>query len=286
MEVRRYDDPAAFRRDGGSVLMADAARNNLSLAILQILQEQPEVYPAFHLWLAVREGRPQGLALQTEPFNVLVAEPLEDEAVDALAEAVVMDAGPLPGVIANLPAADRFAQRVTAITGRRAERILDEGVWELTAVAEAPRPHGTARVATADDRDLVRRWMRSFEAEALPPEHPRDDAGTDLDVDLRLAGRGGGFWVWADDGPVSLAGHRLVSGVGSRIGPVYTPPEHRGRGYATGLVAELSAARLALGDPACFLYTDMANPTSNAIYARVGYVRVCDAAEYAFRGEV
>jgi GNAT superfamily N-acetyltransferase len=282
MEVRRYDDPVVFRRDGAPVLMADPARNNLPLAILQILQEQPEFYPTFHLWSAVRGGRPLGLALQTEPFNVLVAEPLEVEAVDALAEAVVMDAGPLPGVIANLPAVDRFARRVASMTGRRAERILHEGVWELTAVEDVPTPRGAARPAIPGDRDLLRRWIRIFEDEALPPEHPRDDTRTDLDIDLRLEGRGGGFWIWDDGAPVSFAGHRHVSGVGSRIGPVYTPPELRGRGYATRLVAELSAARLRLGDPACFLYTDMANPTSNAIYARIGYVKIADAEEYLF----
>ena len=69
---------------------------------------------------------------------------------------------------------------------------------------------------------------------------------------------------------------------GPRIGPVYTPPEHRRHGYATRLVAELSASRLALGDAACYLFTDMANPTSNAIYARIGYVKVCEAVEYVF----
>jgi predicted GNAT family acetyltransferase len=146
-----------------------------------------------------------------------------------------------------------------------------------------PTPGGAARAATPGDRDLLRRWIRAFSEEALPPERPRDDARTDLDIDLRLAGRGGGYWLWEDGTPVSLSGHRDVPGVGSRIGPVYTPPQHRRRGYATRLVAELSAARLALGDPACFLFTDVANPTSNSVYARIGYVRVCEAVEYAFQ---
>ena len=283
MEVRRYDDPAAFRRDAAPVLLAEAARNNLSLSILQVLQEQPEVYPTFHLWLAARDGHPQGVAIQTEPFNVLMAEPLEDAAVDALVEAVVEDAAPLPGVTANLPWVERFAARVTETTGRTAHRILDEGVWKLTTVADVPRPGGAARIATPADRELVRSWLRSFLIEALPPDRPRDDDRTDLEIDAALAGRGGELWVWEDGTRVSLAGHRQVSGVGSRIGPVYTPPEHRGRGYATRLVAELSAERLELGDPACFLYTDLANPTSNAIYSRIGYVKICDAVEYTFQ---
>ncbi len=283
MEILRYDDPAAFRRDGSPVLLADAARNNLPLAILQTLQDQPEVYPVFHLWMAVHDEQPRGLALQTEPYNVVLAEPLEDEAVTALAEAVLADAGPLPGVTANRPWAGRFAERVTAMTDRRAERILDEGVWELTAVTDVPTPGGTARAATPGDRELLRRWLRAFAREALPSEHPWDEARADLDIDLRLAGRGGGYWLWDDGTPVCLSGHRDVPGVGSRIGPVYTPPEHRSRGYATRLVAELSTARLALGDPACFLFTDLANPTSNGVYARIGYVKVCDAVEYTFR---
>jgi GNAT superfamily N-acetyltransferase len=286
MEVLRYNDPTAFRRDGAPVLLAHAARNNLALGILQVLQDQPEVYPDFHLWMAVHDGRPRGLALQTEPFNVILADPLEDDAVDALAEATVIDGGPLPGVVANLPWADRFAKGATATSGRIAARVLHEGVWELTKVQEVPTPGGAARVATPDDRDLLREWLRAFAEEALPPGHPNwDDDHAELDVDLRLAGRGGGYWLWENGTPVSISGHREVTSVGSRIGPVYTPPQHRGRGYATRLVAELSAARLAAGDAACFLYTDMANPTSNAIYARVGYVKVCDAAEYAFRAE-
>jgi uncharacterized protein len=67
-----------------------------------------------------------------------------------------------------------------------------------------------------------------------------------------------------------------------RIGPVYTPPELRGRGYATSLAAEVSRRRLAAGRRFCFLYTDLANPTSNAIYERIGYRRVCESAEILF----
>jgi predicted GNAT family acetyltransferase len=69
---------------------------------------------------------------------------------------------------------------------------------------------------------------------------------------------------------------------GVRIGPVYTPPDLRGRGYASALTAELSAELLAGGRDYCFLYTDLANPTSNRIYQAIGYEFVCESAEYAF----
>ena len=102
-------------------------------------------------------------------------------------------------------------------------------------------------------------------------------------LDIRLApGDDTAFWLWESGGrPVSLSGYATGFG-GSRIGPVYTPPEHRGNGYATGLVARQSSWLLERGWGPCFLYTDLANSTSNAIYARIGYERVCDSEERAF----
>ena len=282
MEVQRYLDPVAFRRDAASVLMASPGRNSLPLAVLQTLVAQPDVYPDFHLWLALRDQAPVGLAMQTQPHNVIVADPIDPLAIESLAQAVLADGDTIPGIVGNVPFAEEFSGHIAGVSGRRPELIMGEGVWELADVNDVPAVSGSARPAVGRDRDLVRAWIRAFAAEALP-EHPRDDERTDANIDHRLAGRGGGFWLWEDGEVVSLSGHHDVPRVGSRIGPVYTPAEHRGRGYATRLVAELSAARLAMGDPACFLFTDLANATSNAIYERIGYVKLCDAQEYAFR---
>ena len=93
-----------------------------------------------------------------------------------------------------------------------------------------------------------------------------------------------GAWVvWDDGDPVSLAAYGNPTPSGTRVGPVYTPLEHRGRGYATSLVADLTAERLAIGLDYCFLFTDLANPTSNAIYARIGYEAVADWDQWSFQ---
>jgi RimJ/RimL family protein N-acetyltransferase len=283
MDVQRYDDPVAFRRDATPMLMRSPGRNSLPLAVIQTLVGQPDIYPDFHLWLAVNDGVHVGLAMLTEPHNVIVADPIDPLALAPLARAVLSDGAATPGVIGNVPYAEEFARFIADGTGRKVERILSEGVWELTDVNDVPEISGSARPAMARDRDLIRSWLTAFAEEALPPEHPRDDDRTEANIDHRLAGHGGGFWLWEDGEPVSLSGHYDLPGTGSRIGPVYTPPELRSRGYATRLVAELSAARLAMGDPACFLFTDLANPISNAIYERIGYVKLCDAEEYVFR---
>ena len=81
---------------------------------------------------------------------------------------------------------------------------------------------------------------------------------------------------------MSAVGYGSPTPTGVRIGPVYTPPEFRGRGYASALTAHVSTEQLAAGRSFCFLYTDLANPTSNKIYVAIGYRRVCDSVQYAF----
>lgn len=92
----------------------------------------------------------------------------------------------------------------------------------------------------------------------------------------------GGLWLWVNQQPVAMAGSAQPTPHGIRISRVYTPSEHRRRGYATALVAQLSQHLLDSGRQFCFLFTDLANPTSNSIYRKIGYEGVCDYAEYRF----
>jgi predicted GNAT family acetyltransferase len=117
-------------------------------------------------------------------------------------------------------------------------------------------------------------------AEALPEDAPGRDA--ERTVDARLRAGVGGFTIWEDGGPVSLAGWGGRTPNSVRIGPVYTPPEQRRRGYGSAVTAAVTAEQLAVGRTFCFLYTDLANPTSNKIYTEIGYELVCDSIDYAF----
>jgi hypothetical protein len=137
------------------------------------------------------------------------------------------------------------------------------------------------RRARADERDLVAEWFRAFIREAL-----REDGAEAREVaEFWLTKPGRFLYVWEDGGrPVSMTGASGRTPNGIRIGAVYTPPELRGRGYASSLVAAVSQAQLDSGLRFCFLYTDLANPTSNHIYAEIGYEPVCDVDEYRFEG--
>jgi predicted GNAT family acetyltransferase len=178
-----------------------------------------------------------------------------------------------------LPEVEQFARAWAERTGVTPERRIAQGVFALERVEPVTGVPGAMRIATSEDRPLLLEWFLAFGIEALP--HPDEERLT-REVDHRLAAADAGVVLWEHDGPVSLAGYGGPTPNGIRIGPVYTPPEFRGRGYASALVAELSSSLLAEGRQFCFLYTDLANPTSNKIYERIGYVRVCESAEIEF----
>jgi predicted GNAT family acetyltransferase len=282
--VKRTDDAAAFLAEAGELLLADEARHNLLLGIAGTVRDSPDLYPLRSFWLARHGGQVVGAAMRTPPYNLILARPSSPAALEALADAVSEE---LPGVVGCVPESEEFAELWATRAGIRARTNMRQGVYALEQVEPLSPAPGSPRVATADDRELALRWWIAFGDEVLHEGGPgRENAGTM--IDHRLASPKSGILFWEDEGePVSLAGWGGPTPNGIRVGPVYTPPELRGRGYATAVTAELSQRLLdgrlfEGGRRFCFLYTDLANPTSNAIYERIGYRRVAESAEVIF----
>ena len=285
MKVDRLDDAGAFLAEAERLLLADEARHNLILGIAGTVRDAPELYPLRSFWLVRYGDEVVAAALRTPPYNLVLARPQSRHALAALAEAVAGEE--LPGVVGGEPEAPEFAELWTAHTGASAHTNMRQGVYALERVEPVPPAPGSARAATTADRELALRWWTAFGEEVLHEGGPGRERA-DAIVDHRLASSSAGMLLWEDDGEVvSLAGWGGPTPNGIRIGPVYTPPDLRGRGYATALTAELSQrlldGRLFDGRRRfCFLYTDLANPTSNAIYERIGYRRAAESAEIVF----
>lgn len=150
----------------------------------------------------------------------------------------------------------------------------------LQTVIDPPRPAGGRLVrATPAARDVAVRWWSEFVDES----HVIDDgpASRVAAVESRIADQQ--LWLWEEEGThVSMvAVNPAVAGV-VRIGPVYTPPDRRRHGYASSAVAAISRRALEAGAHTCMLFTDLSNPTSNKIYADLGYRRFGEWEETAF----
>ena len=178
---------------------------------------------------------------------------------------------------------ERFATIWQQTTRQQARLEMGQRIYKLEVVNPVADVPGSMRRATGADFDLLKRWQVEFAIEAVgsAPEqvdHGRIETTIREALKFEMLGR----FLWEDNGPVSLAGFTGPTPNGVRIGPVYTPPEHRRHGYASALVAALSQQLLNEGRQFCFLYTDLANPTSNSIYMNIGYQPVCDVNLYSF----
>ena len=226
------------------------------------------------------DGRIVGASLRTPPHNLILSELDTDGAVAALVEDARDAFGTLPGVVGPKGRTVQFANAWRAATGATPRLELAQRIFAADHVDEARPTTGAMRDYEREDRELAIRWMDEFTAEALPQgPHPET---SEAFVDRREEDPDGGLVIWDDEGPVSLAGFGGRTPNGIRVGPVYTPPDLRGRGYASALTAALTRRLLGSGRRFCFLYTDLANPTSNSIYQRIGYRAVGDADLWSF----
>ena len=282
MLVRRFDDPIAFRGEVTPFLVRDEARHNLFLGISTTLIQRPDVYELFDLW-GVTDGEDiVAAALRTPPFNLVLARPSSADALDALVDRLLQEGQDLPGVTAAIPEIEEFVGAWTSARDVDAALAQRQGIYEIRELLPTPSAAGAPRPATPADRELVVAWMVAFGEEALP-DPPEAERQARL-VESRLdATEQAGLWLWEDGGrPVSMSGYGSETPNGIRIGPVYTPPDLRGRGYATSLVAAQTGWLLDAGRTFAFLYTDLDNPTSNALYRRIGYRMVAESADVRF----
>lgn len=242
-------------------------------------------------WLALRDaaGEVVSAGMRTAPFAPYFCFllPMPDDAVISLAGALHERGEWLGGANGALPAAEVLAAETARLVGGDWRVVERTRLFEVTEVIAPADPGGTLRRARRDEAGTVLAWYRAFDREAdeQAGREPDPAAGVQVTAD-EIVDRIDQGVVWVVEGSAGTLVHlTMVSppafGV-SRIGPVYTPAEHRGRGYAGHTVAVLTERLLADGVRAC-LFTDQANPVSNALYQRIGYRAVVDMANLEVR---
>lgn len=266
-------DVEEFRREAEPRMEADPAGHTVPLTVAETVRRHgPRALGTedarFGFWRRTAGGPVEAVFVQTPPRDPLLG-PMPEVAARQLAEA--LRGTRVGGVKGGDGPVRAFAAAWTAAgepwTVTRRSRLFRLG--ELTP--PHPAPPGASRRATAADVPLVAAWMSAFAAaigEAPAADHTAKAARR---VDQ------GGLHLWEDGGrPVSMAAHSPLVAGQSRVAPVYTPPELRGRGYAGAVTAAVSRAARDAGARQVLLFADVANPTSTALYQRLGYRPVAD----------
>ena len=269
-------DPHEFAARAGEFIAGRVECNMLGTVLANVLDGFHVGAENLFAYVCDDADQVRAAALRTPPWRLLTSE-LEAREAGELIRAWLHQDPQVDGVTAPPCTARAICAAWAAQTGGSTECRIREAMHELEQVRDPPRPaRGRLRLADESELDRLVDWMQAFVQEAglVAGDQAR------AIVEMRIAHQR--MLVWDDDGPVSMVGTGPRSPGVVRIGPVYTPPQHRRQGYAGSAVAVTSRRALKHGARRCVLFTDLANPTSNKIYAEVGYRRFADWEEHAF----
>ena len=258
MRAIRVEEAEAFLELAGPFLQAREAEHNLALGLLGRLRAEPRLYGFDPTFVVVEEaGAVVGCLLRTPPHGIVLSRFEDLAGVDAIAAEVVDMHPGLPGAVGPVAVTARFAG-----PGHARPELLPGSPCGSASTLQRRCTPSLARLATCATPARMTCRPSSPGCGCLPEALDETPHVEDVELTYRRkeADPDGAWLVWDDGGPVSLAGYGNPTPSGTRVGPVYTPPEHRGRGYATSLVAELTAERLAAGSAFCFLFTNLEQP--------------------------
>ncbi|MBK5289831.1 MAG: GNAT family N-acetyltransferase [Acidimicrobiia bacterium] len=271
--VERTDDPSRVLEAAGPFLASDPVAHNLILTLLhaRVAQSEPGRY-----WIATRGDHVVGVVFQSPLTFHATATPMDADVARAVAHGISDEGVELPGIDGEVATSAAFTGAWVERHRISARPTLAQRIYELGALVDHDAP-GVLQLAKPEHADFLVGCFTAFADELGEPT-----LGIASGVDHRIGQ--GQLWVWIDGEPVSAAGLTQPAERVVRIGPVYTPPAHRGRGYGSALVAGVSRSATTAGNR-CVLYTDLENPTSNGIYRAIGYRAVSEGLRYRFTPE-
>lgn len=274
-EIIRHISASEFLDQSEAWLSQAEAENNLVLGVARQYQEDRSHSGPQRYWATIhRANRVVGCAFRTPPLRLAITRmPLD--AIPLLAENAGDVSGSLPGVGGPIEEAKRFAEVWTDKHKMDWRVRMRMRIHVITQVYfPEKRPNGVLRPPLEGESPLIREWSQRFVEDTGISQTPEEL------VDHWLAS--GHFYIWEDEEARCMVAAGRDTPHGKCVNAVYTPPLQRRHGYASVAVATLSHQLLSTGSKFCCLYTDCANPTSNSIYKRIGYLPVRDDVEIDF----
>lgn len=263
-----------------SFLLQREVEHNLILGLCSELLSGNSTYkqPPFHCVVETQNGQVVGAAFRTPPHNLILSHFDEIAAIPLVVDACLEAGQEINGVLGKSELSIAFMESWRSHTYRSFTLKMRQMIHQLNHVIPARTVKGGLLIAQLSDLEMLECWRSAFEMEV----HGKRKGIWFTPIvrnamKKRLAIRPAYHFLWWDGlHPVCWVCYRPTTENVVRVAPVYTPPSHRGRGYASALVGAVSQMVLDLGYRKSSLYTDLTNPTSNAIYRRLGYEPLCE----------
>jgi len=282
MPLFEFSNANDFLRIAQHSLEQNESANTLSLGIAQVIRDEPQRYcETPFLAVILNDNKDLILsAVMTPPYPLIIqVQDSQEYAIKQLIDYILKRRLKLSGVNGMAQASSAFAEQWQVATGVKIRSKMALRIYELKQVKMPDLPEGQFRAATQKDQEIIMDWFQAFQLEVIS----EDERSKSYGHILRAIEKGNVF-VWeAGRQLVSMAILQRPTTHAATVSGVYTPPDQRNKGYASACVAMLSQTILDRGYQFANLFTDLANPTSNAIYQAIGYKPICDFHKYMFQ---
>lgn len=284
MKVESYNNLNLYLQAVEGDLLRNEVKNNLPIGILYSLKANEELENK-DLFLSRVSDNDKNilLAIMTPPQNMIIVGADNNktaEAIKVLIEYLSANSIDIPGIIGDKVIVEKFKEQWLNQREVEAELFMAQRIFKLSNLDKVAIAPGRFRKVQLDDLEVIKDWYIKFCQECLSKEVKEEEAKNHV----REAIESGSYYGWEKDGGlVSVAARARNIKNAVAINFVYTPKNYRGRGYASSTVAKLSKKLLDEGYKHCCLFTDLANPTSNSIYKKIGYKPIADYMVYNFK---
>ena len=287
IEPKRFDSTTELRRAAEPFLLRNEAHNSFLLGVISEIEEGANSSQRSPYMAAVFEdAEVVAVAAMVQGSSVALSLCHNPKALAQLASDLRNHQPDTPGVSSVVPTARQFASEWSHLAGENCVLRMSQDLYRLDRIQQPAGVSGVARRATERDIELLTNWFLAFAKEAMPwVESTFDVTINNVSARLKRAPNVGGVFVWQDDGqPVSVVAYGSPTPNSLHIGPVFTPPQYRRRGYAAACTAAVCEYILDTGKDFVTLFTDIANRTSSHIYQSIGFESVCGAEMISFAG--
>ncbi len=270
INVTFTQDPDAFAKQCGDFLHQHEVEHNLILSMLNSAQRQKKAGTVCATeFMSVLDGGDVVMVAAMTKGRSLVLSREDLPAAELLAETLAEKKVSLPGVVGPSDVTASFVNRFTALSGQKAEEHIDQIIYATKNVLFPPHVSGELDHPQKKEEELVASWVEAFGNDALLRTEKMTHDQAVKKADSLIEAKNIAVWR-VDNKPVAQAAFAGTPDV-ARVNLVYTPPELRGKGYASAIVANLTQQLLNQGKKMCCLYADARNPVSNSIYRKIGY---------------
>lgn len=273
--IKRYLDRVE------ALLLEQEVLNNLMLGLLERGKETLGVFSeGIRLGIVEENGEPIYAFMQTPPNKWILAsvKDIDENVIPAIVQFLYRHKYPVPGVIGQHEQANQFVSLWKDVSRKNANLHMKQLIYQLDEVKVSLSSDGKLIPALEKHLPIVRDWLHQFGEQAnVSITKPQADSMARTYIQNQS------LYLWeVEQEIVSMANNSRKTKNGATINAVFTPDEHKRKGYATNVVAALSQKLLDDGYKFCSLYTDLSNPTSNSIYRKIGYDEVGESVEFYF----